>query len=177
MMSLTSTSPNTEHEIQSDDKISEQGQFSHSFKQKTIYLCVEMFFITWHLIDYGTEPLNWLDTLLVIIITAAFALRMWCYAILGRFFTFTLCVKPAHHLITVGPYKYLVHPSYTGQLVTMFGILLFLKAYIFFVMLLAFTLWKLPSRMGAEEKMMQKEFKEEYDVYTSTRKRLIPFVY
>lgn len=42
-------------------------------------------------------------------------LRRWCYATLGRLFTFEVTLQPDHTLVTHGPYTYMRHPSYTGN--------------------------------------------------------------
>ena len=39
------------------------------------------------------------------------SLRLWCFKVLNKYFTFNLTVKKNHELITTGPYSYLVHPS------------------------------------------------------------------
>ncbi|KAJ7347193.1 hypothetical protein DFH08DRAFT_867550 [Mycena albidolilacea] len=47
---------------------------------------------------------------------AGTALRVHCYAVLRKFFTFQLSIRADHHLITTGPYAVVRHPSYTGAL-------------------------------------------------------------
>ncbi|KAL0950388.1 hypothetical protein HGRIS_010348 [Hohenbuehelia grisea] len=53
---------------------------------------------------------------------SATALRLWCYRTLGRFFTFEVTLKPAHTLVTEGPYAYTRHPSYTGIFIIFVGV-------------------------------------------------------
>ncbi|KAG2114417.1 hypothetical protein DEU56DRAFT_919578 [Suillus clintonianus] len=52
------------------------------------------------------------------------AIRIYCYSTLGRFFTFELSIRPDHKLVTSGPYSIVRHPSYSGALCVVLGILL-----------------------------------------------------
>lgn len=49
-------------------------------------------------------------------IIAGSLLRVACYRILGRLFTYELSIRNQHKLITSGPYSFVRHPSYTGAL-------------------------------------------------------------
>ncbi|KIN95773.1 hypothetical protein M404DRAFT_1007144 [Pisolithus tinctorius Marx 270] len=48
-------------------------------------------------------------------------LRLTCYKILGRFFTYELSIRNEHKLITSGPYGFVRHPSYTGAMMLASG--------------------------------------------------------
>ncbi|KIJ13046.1 hypothetical protein PAXINDRAFT_81831 [Paxillus involutus ATCC 200175] len=49
------------------------------------------------------------------------SIRLWCYRVMGRLFTFDLALLPKHKLITSGPYAIVRHPSYTGGYLTLSG--------------------------------------------------------
>ncbi|CAG8571113.1 10742_t:CDS:2 [Acaulospora morrowiae] len=96
-------------------------------------------------------------------------LRLWCFAVLDEFFTFDITIKKNHKLITNGPYKYLIHPSYTGLLLWVPY-----EAYILhqlrpFVSLHAPPVYK-------EEALLRNHFRKEWDEYSKARKRFIPFI-
>ena len=48
-------------------------------------------------------------------------IRVWCYRVLGRFFTWQMAVHDEHELITSGPYAFARHPSYTGCVLMVVG--------------------------------------------------------
>lgn len=48
--------------------------------------------------------------------------RLRCYEALGSLFTFDLCLKPEHRLVTSGPYRFVRHPAYLGSLCLMVGL-------------------------------------------------------
>jgi protein-S-isoprenylcysteine O-methyltransferase Ste14 len=55
-----------------------------------------------------------LELLAVIFIIFGAQLRLRSQRVLGRHFTFELSVLDKHELVTLGPYRYIRHPGYTG---------------------------------------------------------------
>ena len=51
-------------------------------------------------------------------------IRYCCFRALGRLFTFEMSIRDEHELITDGPYGVVRHPSYTGAILTVIGIIL-----------------------------------------------------
>ncbi|KAG0268147.1 hypothetical protein BGZ95_002591 [Linnemannia exigua] len=123
-----------------------------------------------------------------------YMLRSWAFRTLDRFFTFSLTIRPNHRLVQDGPYKYLLHPSYTGLMLT--GIpYIFSLAYEGYwtdvvkplmphpVPGLLITLGGLAIcygltlyRVQGEEKMLSQHFGSEWKTHASQRWRFIPFV-
>ena len=83
-------------------------------------------------------------------------LRKWCFSILGKFFTYRVSILEDHKLIQEGPYRYLIHPSYTGMMMVMAGIYLYkqfpIKLIIVNILLEAFLFYQ---RMKLEEKVLK----------------------
>jgi protein-S-isoprenylcysteine O-methyltransferase len=94
---------------------------------------------------------------------------------LGKNWSQTVSVKEDHELVTSGPYRYVRHPMYAGGLVASIGSAIVCGGA--FVFLLAFLtpifLW----RVGAEDKLMEQQFPNEYPDYKKRTKALIPFVW
>lgn len=57
---------------------------------------------------------------------AGAALRQWCFATLGRLFTYEVGIRPQHELVGSGPYALLLHPSYVGSCLLTAGIAAYL---------------------------------------------------
>ncbi|PFH49778.1 hypothetical protein AMATHDRAFT_146926 [Amanita thiersii Skay4041] len=50
-------------------------------------------------------------------------IRYRCYKEMGKMFTFEMCIRRDHELVTSGPYSIVRHPAYTGTLCTCVGML------------------------------------------------------
>jgi protein-S-isoprenylcysteine O-methyltransferase len=108
---------------------------------------------------------------------AGFVVRWWAIIYLGKFFTTKVMISPDQRVIKSGPYRYIRHPSYTGSLLITLGIgcclgnigsLLILAACAFF------SLWR---RILVEEAALIDAFGDQYRVYMTKTKRLIPLLY
>jgi len=122
-------------------------------------------------------------------ITAVFgwALRVWSKQTLGKHFTYQIS-KPAH-LVTSGPYRWLVHPGYTGVIFHFLGIVMLatkplecsnwssrLKLPVV-VAFTAFAYMILLKRIEDEEMMLSQHFSSSWLEHTSHRWKILPFLY
>jgi protein-S-isoprenylcysteine O-methyltransferase len=108
-------------------------------------------------------------------------LRLWCFSSLGRLFTFEVGFRREHPLIRTGPYRYLIHPSYTGALLASIGFQVWLGwgchvlYWIPFALMCYVLIFK---RMPNEEAALKAHFTEKvWNEYQSKRWRLVPLVY
>ena len=94
---------------------------------------------------------------------------------LGRNWSQTVSAKEGHELVTSGPYRYVRHPMYAGGLIAAIGSAIVCGgAFVFLLVLLgAIFLW----RVGAEDKLMEQQFPNEYPDYKKRTKALIPFIW
>lgn len=118
-------------------------------------------------------PVSWAGLALFAlgIIVLAAAMRT-----LGKLYTSYLGIQPGHRLVTSGPYRYVLHPGYLGEVLSMFGIGLSLSSVVGLALALLSLLLVL-KRIKPEEEMLTAEFGDEYRKYMGRTKRLVPFIY
>jgi isoprenylcysteine carboxyl methyltransferase (ICMT) family protein YpbQ len=95
----------------------------------------------------------------------AFIIRNWSINALGKFHSTNIEIKPNHHLITSGPYRYLRHPYYLSVMLEVISIPLTVNSfYAFYAAFIVYIPWVL-IRVYLEEKVMLKTFGPEYQEY------------
>jgi len=106
---------------------------------------------------------------------AGIVLRQYAVASLGRYFTTRVMTSPGQRVIDTGPYRFVRHPSYTGLLMTVLGLLLisanWLSMGCFVVALPGFGY-----RIWVEEHALANAIGEPYREYMRRTKRLLPFI-
>jgi protein-S-isoprenylcysteine O-methyltransferase Ste14 len=95
---------------------------------------------------------------------------------LGKFFSEAIRIKPEHKLITSGPYRFIRHPIYLGEILYFLSIpMIFGSIYGFIVMLVLVPM--LMHRIGVEERALISKFGQEYMKYSQKTKKLVPYIY
>ena len=110
----------------------------------------------------------------LVLIVGSAALREWAILRLGRFFSRTVQIEPAHRLVTDGPYRRLRHPAYTGMVLVYAGIGLALGTWLGAVVALALVLGATMYRISVEEEVLIAAFGREYCEYIRRTWRLFP---
>ncbi|MDX8438419.1 methyltransferase family protein [Mesorhizobium australafricanum] len=110
-----------------------------------------------------------------VIAVAGMALLVWARQILGRNWSQTVSAKQEHELVTSGPYRSLRHPMYTGGLLAGLGSAIVVGGpFVFlFILLGAIFIW----RVGAEDRLLARQFPDEFPDYARRTNALIPFVW
>ena len=119
-----------------------------------------------------TGTMAWTGAFLCI---AGLAFSVWARATLGRNWSATVTLKEGHELIERGPYRLVRHPIYTGMM-TMFLATVIVLGHlggIVGAVLVFISFW---IKLGDEEKLMLKQFPDQYAGYQQRVKRIIPFV-
>lgn len=127
----------------------------------------------------------------LVCLIAGCLLRLWCYHTLGRLFTFQVVIRENHHIVDVGPYALIRHPSYTALFLIAIGAHLFLmvglfscitafhfrnRSETFFAVLIATFVAVIGRRVQNEEVTMYTKFGSAWEDYTRKTKRFVPFV-
>jgi protein-S-isoprenylcysteine O-methyltransferase Ste14 len=104
------------------------------------------------------------------------SLRFYAVSVLGRFFTPVVMVGSDQQVVDTGPYRWIRHPSYTGLLVIITGVLAASTNWLALLGILP-VLAGLLYRIRVEEQALKEELGEPYRSYMRRTKRLLPFVY
>src|SRR3990170_1448076 len=159
-LKLVNIAPNEGKENDEGDKVAKGGTPNKRFEKQVAFAIIESLFPLYHLYNYGFMSLAIHEWIIFGLSTCLFILRMWCYQKLGKFFTFTIMVKKDHILIDDGPYKYLIHPSYTGQVGVMLLFIIYMLGlepgfmWLLGLPIIGFILVVLRKRMAIEENHM-----------------------
>lgn len=103
------------------------------------------------------------------------ALAIWARLILGRNWSGVVTLKEGHEMVQRGPYRFVRHPIYTGLQSMFLGTAIVfghLAAFIG-VALVFVSFW---IKLSQEERLMLKQFPNDYPDYQRRVKRIIPFL-
>jgi protein-S-isoprenylcysteine O-methyltransferase Ste14 len=111
----------------------------------------------------------------LVLMLVGLVLRWWAISVLGRSFTVTVGTQAEQRVVESGPYQFVRHPSYTGSLLTIAGILLCCTN------VLSLLSFLLPMagyayRIRVEELALIEGLGEPYRAYMRRTRRLIPFI-
>ena len=111
-----------------------------------------------------------------LMVVAGGAIRFVAIAALKKNFSGALRIRADHTLVKSGIYRHVRHPAYLGAILLFTGIPVMFSSVLGFVVMLLLVPYLL-HRITLEERMMIERFGKEYEDYTRSSKRLIPFVY
>ncbi len=111
----------------------------------------------------------------VIVCAAGMAVLVRARQHLGRNWSQTVTTKVGHELVTSGPYRYVRHPMYAGGFLACLGSAIVCGgAFVFLLVILGAIFLR---RVGAEDRLMEQQFPNEYPEYKKRTKAVIPFVW
>lgn len=103
------------------------------------------------------------------------ALRAWGLWSLGKYFSAHIEIRDDHKLVETGPYRFIRHPAYAGNILQAVGIPLILNAY-FSLSISAVLVLLFLFRLKLEEEVLSREVKG-YKDYLKRTYRLIPKIW
>lgn len=113
----------------------------------------------------------------LVVMLAGVALRYTAIFSLGDRFTWRVAILPEHELMQDGVYRHVRHPSYTGGLISMYGVTLLFGSWIGFVVLSLTHVPIVVYRIRVEEKTLASHFGERWSRYAGKTWRLVPYLY
>jgi protein-S-isoprenylcysteine O-methyltransferase Ste14 len=113
----------------------------------------------------------------IAILWSGMALRWWAFRTLGRLFTFTVTTTSDQPIVNTGPCRVLRHPSYAGAMLMLTGAGLAYANWLSLAAMVVLPLVGIAYRINVEEAALRESVGSAYESYSSTRKRLIPFVW
>jgi protein-S-isoprenylcysteine O-methyltransferase Ste14 len=111
----------------------------------------------------------------LVLMVAGMALRWYSIHVLGTSFTPEVTTRPGQEVISTGPYRWIRHPSYTGGLLTVLGVLVCCVNWLS-VAALVVVVAGYANRIRIEERALARDLGLAYRDYMRRTKRLIPFL-
>ncbi len=140
-----------------------------------IYLSINITFVA------RSFSIPWHRTLLfaigILLMLAGVAFRWYSIRILGKYFTRQVAIQPGQTVVENGPYRLIRHPSYSGALITVFGLGLAFTNWLSLIVVMVITFIGYSYRVSVEEKTLVNALGEPYRQYMERTKRFIPFLY
>lgn len=103
-------------------------------------------------------------------------LNIWAYKYLGDSYTHEIAILKNHKLITSGPFKFIRHPQYVGQILADLGVSFALLSYIILPPVILIEIPLLIMRAKMEESLLAKNFGETFDSYKKKSGFFLPFI-
>ena len=130
-----------------------------------------------HRYEWSGEFPLWLDLVGIALIAAGYAFASWALAE-NRFFYSVVSIRTdrGHAVCDTGPYRFVRHPGYAGNIVALFGIVLALDS-AWTLVPVALALIISVTRTVLEDRTLQDELPGYRDYARRVRFRLIPGVF
>jgi protein-S-isoprenylcysteine O-methyltransferase Ste14 len=104
-------------------------------------------------------------------------LRSWSVWTLGRHFRREVTIEADQRVITTGPYRWIRHPAYAGNLLTYGGFGLAIGSWVSAAVVVAVAFVGLIPRIKLEERTLERAFGPNYVDYERATARLIPHLW
>lgn len=104
------------------------------------------------------------------------AIASWGLLTLGRFHQGYVRVISGHQVVQKGPYHFVRHPMYSGELLVWIGLGLMVQSWVSLLIILVSSAIFYTRRIRIEERFLATELGDEYVHYMRRTKRIIPYL-
>jgi protein-S-isoprenylcysteine O-methyltransferase len=143
-----------------------------------IYICVAIAvtlgFTGIGIIKAGISITPWVGLGFIVI---GLIIRWTAILTLRKFFTTNVVIQSDHKIIKTGLYRFVRHPSYTGSIISFFGLGLAFSNWISFIILVIPITIAFLKRIQIEEKALLSAFGKDYEEYRKNSWFLFPWFY
>jgi len=105
------------------------------------------------------------------------SLRAWAVLTLGRYFRREVHVEAGHQVVRSGPYRFVRHPAYLGNVLATLGVGIALANWLSIAALLVLPLLAHVPRIVVEERALKDQIGAPYEEFTKQTARVIPGVW
>lgn len=142
----------------------------------TISVCLSLGF---NLAQFGVwSSSDYLIGFLGLLVSFSGMIFRWTTIIqLKKAFTVDVAINQAHQLKTDGMFKMVRHPSYLGLITILTGFALGMNTLISFIVVVLPVFVAIMYRIKVEENLLVETFGEEYIKYSSSTKKIIPYLF
>ncbi len=141
------------------------------------FLCIVLAMLQWAYSSNNHDGASLYNYIGMAMLYGGVFFRNYSIHFLGKQFTSKVQIVDNHELITVGPYRFLRHPSYTGAYIMMLGICVLLQSWLMLGVTIIAVLYAYSKRIEAEEATLSAFFGEKYQIYQMTTKRMFPVIW
>jgi len=145
----------------------------------SIYLGIFLAFMAVGFVPSFTLDAQWktMFFLGLVVWYCGMALRWYSIRILGRFFTTRVAIARGQHVVDVGPYRWVRHPSYLGGLLAVLGLGMTLTNWLSALLPVCCLLAAYAYRIPLEERALARGLGPAYSEYMGRTWRLVPYVF
>jgi protein-S-isoprenylcysteine O-methyltransferase Ste14 len=112
----------------------------------------------------------------IFLFVSRFVILLIAHFTLGRFHSSTLIIREDHRLITHGIYHLTRHPIYLGVLMVSIGLPVYASS-LYGLLIMSALILVFLIRIRIEERLLIKEFGDDYQTYKRATSKLMPFIY
>ena len=135
----------------------------------------------WSAVAVRSLAIPWHRTFLfaigIFLMLVGVAFRWYSIRVLGKYFTRQVAIQPGQTVVENGPYRLIRHPSYSGALITIFGLGLAFTNWLSLIVVMGIAFIGYSYRVSVEEKILVDALGESYRQYMERTKRFVPFLY